>query len=118
MEQHYNGKSLSLEYLLQEFTEIIKNNPDAAPRLIENLMNMNYDIEKKDTQFYKVLNQEQRRFLHNIHLKRLHDTEFNAVVKKVLLIAGAAAGLTYAIGDLFKNFDSTSKSFEKSPIKL
>jgi hypothetical protein len=95
--------SFTAEYLIQEFGELLKNNPEAAPRLIENLMNIDYDISKKDEQLYKLLTSEQRKLLHDLYIKRKHDWQFELQFKKVLFVAAGVGGLTYGIAKFLEN---------------
>lgn len=79
------------EYLLSEFTNILKNDPESGHRLLQNLMNVDYDFETKDG-FYKILNEEQRAFLRKVYERRKVDTKFNQQVQyHLIMVAGGVA---------------------------
>lgn len=93
MKNQYTPNILKPEYLLQEFSDLLNNNPKSAPRLIENLMNVNYDFEAK-TGYYKILNEHQRNFFYKIHVLRRENPEFDMKLKIVLItVAGISVWL-------------------------
>ncbi len=94
----------NFEYLLKELSNLLANDPASAPRLMENLMNVDYDFENK-TGFYKLLNEEQRELWRKIYLRRRKSPEFDFQFQKVLMLAAGIAGLAYAAIKLFENLN-------------
>lgn len=88
-------------YLLNELGDLLRNHPDSAPRLMENLLNIDYDFTAKDAT-YRVLTAEQRAWLHRIHLERKRDPDFNLQFQEVLFTVSGAVGLGFVLGKLLE----------------
>lgn len=90
---------LNPEYLLKELVALLSNDPESAPRFIENLINIDYDLSDKDA-YYKLLSPEQRAWLHKIHLQRKADKDFDLQFQKILFTAGGMVGLGFVVANL------------------
>ncbi len=95
---------LQFDYLLKELSDLLTNKPESAHRLIENLLNIDYDIEDKSG-LYKILNEEQRKFLHLIYIRRKQDPKFNLKFNYVLMLTAGMVGLSYGVIKLVENLN-------------
>jgi len=97
---------LEPEHLLEEFVKLLQNNPGSGTQLLQNLMNIDYDIKSKDT-LYNILNEDQRKMMEQMHELRLSDPAFDQQVQKCLLFAGGSFLFGYGIVKLIEHLDKS-----------
>ena len=101
MKQTSTPNIFNPQYLLTELAELLRNNQDAPQRLIENLLNVDYDFADKDAT-YKTLTPAQRSLLQKIHQHRKTNADFDLQVQKIVFAAAGMTGLGFVITKLFE----------------
>ena len=91
--------------LIQAFSDLLLNNKEAGPKILENLWNADYDFKTKEG-FYRILNEEERKIWDDLYERRKKDPIFNQRVQYYLLLASGGFLLGMGIGKLIEYLEN------------
>ena len=85
--------------MLQGVLNILKNDKDSLRKFTIDVMNINYDF-KQHSGVYSILNSMQIEWLHQIHLLRKSDKEFDAKFRMIVTYCLGVCSLLWLLSEV------------------